>query len=194
MKTKLSEAIESLKKGDIIVYPTDTQFAFGADIFNNDSIKKIFKIKNRFYNNPLPIAVEKYDDIKKYAYENKYVEKICNHFLPGKLTIILYKKNNISDILTSGNAKIAIRIPNNEIALELLRIFGPLTITSANVHGKKPEDRIINIYSQFKENIGCYLDYKILKNDPSTIVDLTYKKPVIIREGSISLNEILAVI
>jgi len=194
MKTKLSKAIESLKKGDIIVYPTDTQYAFGVDINKDDSIKKIFEIKDRPFNNPLPIAVEKFDDIEKYTYKNKYVKKIYDYFLPGKLTIILYKKENISDILTSGKDKIAIRVPNNEIALELLRKFGPLTITSANLHGKKTEGNIKKIYSQFKENIGCFLDDEILNNDPSTIVDLTYKKPIIIRKGSISLNDILAVI
>lgn len=194
MKTKLSKAIDSLKKGGIIVYPTDTQYAFGADIFNENSIKKLFELKNRPNNNPLPIAVGKYDDIKNYAYETKCTKKICDHFLPGKLTIILYKKNNIPDIITGGKDKIAIRIPDNKIALELLNNFGPLTITSANIHGKKTESEIKSINLQFKDKINCYIDHKILNNDPSTIVDLTYRKPLMIREGDISLSDILAVI
>ena len=194
LKANLSKAIELLKRGDIIVYPTDTQYAFGVDIWNDDSIKKVFKIKNRPNINPLPIAVAKYDDIAKLTYNNKYVKKICDHFLPGQLTIILYKKENISNVLTAGKDKIAIRIPNNNIALELLGKFGPLTVTSANFHGKKTQSTIENIYLQFKDNINCYLDYGMLNNNPSTIVDLTFKKPTIVRQGTISLKDILAVI
>jgi L-threonylcarbamoyladenylate synthase len=194
LKANLSKAIELLKRGEIIVYPTDTKYAFGVDIWNNDSIKKVFEIKNRPNINPLPIAVAKYDDITKLTYKNKYVKKICDHFLPGQLTIILYKKENISNVLTAGKDKIAIRIPNNIIALELLRKFGPLTVTSANFHGKKTQSTIENIYLQFKDNINCYLDYGMLNNNPSTIVDLTYKKPTIVRQGTISLKDILAVI
>jgi len=194
LKANLSKAIELLKRGDIIVYPTDTQYAFGVDIWNDDSIKKVFKIKNRPNINPLPIAVAKYDDITKLTYKNKYVKKICDHFLPGQLTIILYKNENISNVLTAGKDKIAIRIPNNNIALELLGKFGPLTVTSANPHGKKTQSTIENIYLQFKDNINCYLDYGMLNNNPSTIVDLTYKKPTIVRQGTISLKDILAVI
>ena len=194
MNTKISKAIKSLKNGELIIYPTDTQYALGADIFNINAIKKIFFLKKRPFDNPIPIAVGKYEDISRYAFETKHVRKICKKFLPGKLTIILYKKDNISNIITSNKNKIAIRIPNNDIALELLNKFGPLTITSANIHGKKPEGNITNIYSQFKENIGFYVDYKNLNNDPSTIIDLTYEKPIIIRKGNISLKEILAVI
>lgn len=194
MKKKLSEAIESLKRGEIIVYPTDTQYALGADIFNSNAIKKIFKLKNRPYELPLPIAVEKLDVIKNYAIETEYSKKICKHFLPGKLTIILYKKNIISNLLTAFSDKVAIRIPDNKIALELLHHFGPLTITSANMHGKQTNGEIELIYSEFKDKISCYLNYEILNNTPSTIVDLTHKKPIIIREGDISIKDILAVI
>jgi len=194
MKKKITDAIESLKRGEIIVYPTDTQYALGADIFNSNAIKKIFKLKNRPYDLPLPIAVEKLDVINDYAIETEHSKKICKHFLPGKLTVILYKKNVISDIITAFSDKVAIRIPDNKIALELLHNFGPLTITSANIHGKQTNREIELIHSEFKNKISCYLNYKILNNTPSTIVDLTHKKPMIIREGDISINDILAVI
>ncbi len=193
-KSKLSKAIESLQKGEIVVYPTDTQYAFGADIFNDDSIRKVFELKNRSYNNPLSIAMAEYDDIIEYTYKNKFVKSIYENFLPGQLTIILYKKEKISNLLTAGSDKIAIRIPNNNIALELLKKFGPLTVTSANIHGKKPQNNIKNIYLQFKDKISCYLDNGILNNESSTIVDLTSKKPKLLREGAISLDDILAVI
>ena len=190
----LIRAVNSLKNGDIIVFPTDTQYAFGADIFNEVSIKNLFKIKNRPLNNPIPIAVANYNDILKFTLKNQYIKNIYEHFFPGKLTIILYKKENISNLITGGKDKIAIRIPNNKIALELLKKFGPLTVTSANLHGKKTESSIEEIKLQFKNDINCFLNDGILDNNPSTIVDLTHKKPKLIRKGSISLNDILAVI
>ena len=91
-------------------------------------------------------------------------------------------------------SKIAIRIPNNPIALKLTKIFGPLTVTSANIHGRETQDSINKIKSIFKEEIKYYIDYGIINNEPSTIIDLTYDVPKIIREGEIKLEEILAVI
>lgn len=190
----LIKAIEFLNKGEIVIYPTDTQYAIGADIFRDESIIKVFEIKNRPNNIPIPVAVSCYEDILDIAYKNKNLENIVNKFLPGKLTIILNKKDNVSNKLTSGLNKIAIRIPDNPIALKLLKNFGPLTVTSANIHGKKTESSINKIQNQFKNYINCYLDDGILKNNPSSIIDLTYDKPKLIRSGEIQLKEILAVI
>ncbi len=190
----LIKAIEFLNKGEIVIYPTDTQYAMGADIFRDESIIKVFEIKNRPNNIPIPVAVSCYEDILDIAYENKNLENIVNKFLPGKLTIILNKKDNVSNKLTSGLNKIAIRIPDNPIALKLLKNFGPLTVTSANIHGKKTESSINKIQNQFKNYINCYLDDGILNNNPSSIIDLTYDKPKLIRSGEIQLKEILAVI
>jgi L-threonylcarbamoyladenylate synthase len=190
----LIKAIEFLSKGEIVIYPTDTQYAMGADIFRDESIIKVFEIKNRPNNIPIPVAVSCYEDILDIAYKNKNLENIVNKFLPGKLTIILNKKDNVSNKLTSGLNKIAIRIPDNPIALKLLKNFGPLTVTSANIHGKKTESSINKIQNQFKNYINCYLDDGILNNNPSSIIDLTYDKPKLIRNGEIQLKEILAVI
>lgn len=190
----LIKAIEFLSKGEIVIYPTDTQYAMGADIFRDESIMKVFEIKNRPNNIPIPVAVSCYEDILDIAYKNKNLENIVNKFLPGKLTIILNKKDNVSNKLTSGLNKIAIRIPDNPIALKLLKNFGPLTVTSANIHGKKTESSINKIQNQFKNYINCYIDDGILNNNPSSIIDLTYDKPKLIRSGEIQLKEILAVI
>lgn len=194
LKTDLNNAIELLDNGEIIVYPTDTQYAIGGDIFNNDSIKKVYIIKKRPFNNPLPIAVSSYKEILNIAHNENNLKELVDYFLPGKLTIILKKKENISNFLTSGMNKIAIRIPNNPIALKLMKNFGPLTVTSANIHGEKTQDSINKIKSIFKEGIKYYIDYGIINNEPSTIVDLTYDIPKIIREGEIKPEEILAVI
>ena len=191
-KIDLSGSIKALKNGGVVVYPTDTLYALGADIYNGDAVKKIFKIKKRPFTIPLPVAVSDFSGIGKIAFTDTRVKRLAEHFLPGSLTLVLRKKNANLDMVTGGFDKIAIRIPDNDVALDLLSRFGPLTVTSANVHNEKTPHVIKEIKMQFsKEDVAVYLDYGKLDGDPSTIVDLTYKKPRVIRRGIITEKEIL---
>ena len=191
-RNDLSKSITALKNGDIVVYPTDTLYALGADIYNDDAVRKIFALKKRPLNNPLPIAVPDVNEIGKIAIIDAETKKLAKHFLPGSLTLVLYKKSSNLNMVTAGLDKIAIRIPDNDIALDLLSQFGPLTVTSANLHGKKTPHVINEIKMQFsKEDVAVYLDCGRLDGEPSTIVDLTSKKPIILRKGSITEKEIL---
>jgi tRNA threonylcarbamoyl adenosine modification protein (Sua5/YciO/YrdC/YwlC family) len=98
-------------------------------------------------------------------------------------------------LITSSNDTVAVRIPDNDIALKLLSDFGPLTVTSANIHGKKTLGIINDIKMQFnQQTVPIYLDYGLLQGRPSTIVDLTSEDLKIIREGIITRDEILEVI
>lgn len=187
-----SKAIKALSNGEIVVYPTDTLYGLGADIYNNDAVRKVYKIKKRSYNNPLSIAVSDFKELKKLAYTDKNTQTLAKSFLPGKLTLILYKKNCMSDIITGNLDKVAVRIPNNKIALELLSNFGPLTATSANIHGLKTPNNIKDIKKQFKEkDIAVCLDNGNINGKPSTIVDLTNDKIDILRKGAIPNKDIL---
>jgi len=191
-KLDLSKAVAALRAGQVIVYPTDTLYGLGADIFNYDAVQKIFRIKKREKNNPLPVAVANIKDIEKIAFVDKTSRCLIKTFLPGKLTIVLKKKSNVSDLVTGGLDKVAIRIPNNIVALELLSKFGPLTATSANIHDKKPPVNIDDIAMQLKTcDIAVYIDDGRLEGSPSTIVDLTQKPFKIIRRGAISEKEIM---
>lgn len=191
----LSEAISALYKGEIIVYPTDTLYGLGADIFNESAVKKIFRIKKRPLIIPLSIAVSSILDLEEVAYVDKRTRLIVEKFLPGKLTLILEKKDSVLDLITSNSKKVAIRIPDNKIALSLLKQFGPLTCTSANIHGKDTPTVINDINMQFtKKDVSVLLDDGEIKGKPSTIIDISTKKPKIIREGDIFKNEILEVL
>ena len=191
----LSKALKALNEGRIVVYPTDTLYAMGSDVFNELAVKNIFKIKKRPFNIPIPIAVSNIDDIENIAYLNDNARKLIDYFLPGGLTIILNKKKCIPDIVTSNLNKIAIRIPKNDVALELLSNSGPLTVTSANVHGLKTPENIEDIKMHLNDsNIAIYMDYGNLFGKPSTIVDVSSNSLKIIREGIISKKEISAVL
>ncbi len=190
-KNFLLKSIKALENGEVIVYPTDTLYALGADIYNSEAIKKIFKIKKRPYSNPLPVAVANINEIDKISHTNELVKRIAKRFLPGPLTLILKKKNSVPSIVTGGLDNIAVRIPKNDIALELLSKFGPLSVTSANIHGKKTSYVINDLRIQFSDNISEYIDNGRLDEKPSTIVDLTSHKPIIVRKGPIKQDDIL---
>ena len=191
-KLDLSKAISALTNGEIIVYPTDTLYGLGADIYNVDAVRKVFEVKKRPMDNPLSVAVSSFDELKQIAYISASTKRLVESFLPGKLTLILIKRRYVSDVVTAGLDKIAIRIPNCKVTLELLSEFGPLTATSANIHGIKTPGIINDIRMQFKNNdIAVYLDIGKLDGQPSTIVDMTGKKIKIVREGTIAKRDIL---
>ena len=123
------------------------------------------------------------------------VNKVINKTIKLDIDVIYitneWKKSSIANIVTGGLDKIAVRIPDNKIALELLSSFGPITATSANIHGLKTPDNINEINMQFKENVAIYLDNGRLEGRPSTIIDLTDTSLRIIRQGAIPEKDIL---
>ena len=191
-KLDLSKALVALLNGKVIVYPTDTLYGLGADIFNDDAVRKVFEIKQRPTNMPLSVAVSNYQELAKIAFTDDKTRRLANSFLPGKLTLILKKKDCISDIVTGGLDKVAVRIPDNEVALDLLSRFGPITATSANIHGRETPGIINDIRMQFKDDdVSVYLDIGKLAGEPSTLVDTTEKEIKIVREGAIAKKDIL---
>jgi len=190
----IKKAVSALKNGELIVYPTDTLYGIGADIFNEEAVKKVFEVKRRPFSEPLSVAVSSYRDIEKLAYVNDEIMKIVKKFLPGPLTLVLRKKETVPDIVTAGGDSIAIRIPNNEIALKIVSNFGFITATSANIHNKPVPFTIDEIRRVFEDKIKLYIDHGKLCGRPSTIIDLRDKEVKILREGSINLQKIKKVI
>jgi len=191
-KPDFYKAINALKNGNVIVYPTDTLYGLGADIYNVDAVRKVFEIKKRPLDDPLSVAVSDIDELEKIAFVNDKSRQLAKAFLPGRLTLVLKKRSIIPDIVTGGLNKVAVRIPANKLALEVLSEFGPITATSANIHGKKTPYIIKEICMQFKnEDISVYLNIGRVAGKPSTIVDATKKPIKIVREGAIAEKEIL---
>jgi len=189
---KLSLALSALLNGEIVVYPTDTLYGLGADVFNKEAVRKVFEIKKRDFSLPISVAVSSLADLEKIAYVDERTKKIVDTFLPGSLTLVLKKKKVIPDIVTSNLDNVAVRIPNNKIALELLSEFGPLTCTSANIHSQPTPSLICDINMQFKKGeISVLIDDGKLEGVPSTILDLTAEKPRILRKGAITEEQIL---
>ena len=184
----LIEAVKILKRGGVIIYPTDTLYGLGADATSPRAIKKIYKIKGRKFNKPLSISFSDIKQAKKYVKFDERSLKITKNFLPGPLTLILIQKKKMKFISKDG--KIAIRIPDNSFTLNLIEKFGkPIISTSANIAGKKNPIRLADIPIEVKEKCDLIIDGGVCKyRKPSTVVDVKLKK--IIREGVITKKQL----
>jgi len=179
-------------KGGVALYPTDTLYALGSSIFDENAVRKVFEIKKRPFTEPLPVAVDSEAKLEEIVFLNDDAKRLIDAFLPGPLTIVL-KKKDVPDVVTAGKPTVAVRIPGNDKALKLLSETGPLTVTSANIHGKPVLGGVEEIRRQLGVDLPA-IDDGWLSGDPSTIVDLTADKPMVLREGIISKGRIMDVI
>jgi L-threonylcarbamoyladenylate synthase len=184
-KEKIKAAIDVLKSSGTIVYPTDTVYGIGANVFDIKAVEKVYSIKKRSQNKPISVCVSKIEDIHKIAHMDENTEKLVKKILPGPFTIILKKKENVPSILTADGEKIGIRVPDNEVCIELSREF-PITTTSANISGKKVPESIDGVLRQLDDNVDLILDARICKHGVhSTVIDMTVSPPKMVRKGAI---------
>ena len=177
----INEAIDVLADGGVIIYPTDTVYGLGADIFNNKAVRRVFKIKQRNLLKPLSILVSNTDAIEVVAKISRYQKNTLDKYLPGPYTFILNKNPIVPRVVTGGLTHVGVRVPENEIACKLAGIF-PITTTSANLS----DEEVLSIPDEILEQLGCDVDLVIdvgpLKSkNASTIVDLTAPQPIFIR-------------
>ncbi len=188
-------ASNSLKSGNIGIFPTDTVYGIGCNALNPDSINKLYKAKGRNLNNPINILISDINMLKDFVLSINSIEKrLMDEFWPGALTIVFKKSKSVPDILTSNLPTVGIRMPNNKVCLELINCFGsPIATSSANISNKDPyidiNDDIIN---DFKDNADFIINSgKIYSGIPSTIVEVKDDYIEILRTGSISKEDIL---
>lgn len=194
---ELKVPAEKIKNGEIVVFPTETVYAIGTNGFDEKAIKKIYEIKNRPYNKPISLLVSDLEMVKKLVKNiSKEEEKLMKAFFPGPFTIVLKKSELVPDVLTSGGDTVGIRMPDNEIALELIKLAGvPIAAPSANITGKKSGTNIENIVSDFGDTVDFYIDGGESKlGIGSTIVKMVDENPIILRQGSITEKEIKEVL
>jgi L-threonylcarbamoyladenylate synthase len=196
----ISEALNCLKYGGIIVYPTDTLYGLGANALNDIAVRKIFKIKERSLSKPLPILVKNMIWAKELAHISDINEKRLSKLWPSaKVTAVLLKKRIVPSDLTSGTNTIGIRVCDTPFVDKLLGKFGyPLTSTSANISGQEPSHDINKVVEMFKGKIykpDLVIDAGILpKSEPSAVLDLTGKKPKILRVGPSKPEQFLKIL
>ncbi len=186
-KAIIKKVVEVIKKGGVIVYPTDTVYGLGVNALDKEAVKRVFEIKGRDFKKPVSIIVRDVEMAKKVANFGREIEKILKKILPGPITVILYKKKILSDILTGGSKKIGLRIPDCRFTQILMgQLDFPITTTSANISGKPA--------SVIKHGPDLFLDASRLSGQASTVVDLTGSRPKILRTGAVAKKELLKVL
>lgn len=192
------EAIFRLKNEDVVVVPTETVYGLAGSIRSNNAIKKIFRLKNRPFFNPLIVHIAKINDLSKIAKNiPEKAWKLANFFFPGPLTLVLEKKSeSISNLITSGSKKVAVRMPNHKITLKLINKLGcPIAAPSANPYNYLSPTSSENVKKFIPELENAILDGgECVLGIESTVLAFNEKNVELLRHGGISIEAIESVL
>jgi len=201
MKTrifKLNEGIdyvtdrcaEILSKGGIVIFPTETVYGIGADAFNLDAVNRIFEVKGRKKDNPLIFHISHIETLYELAELPDNVKKIADEFMPGPLTLVL--KSKVDKKYTFGLDTIAVRMPDNLIAIKLIKkLSSPIVAPSANISGRPSGTEFTHVLDDFDGKVEAIIDGgKTVFGVESTVIDVTVEPFLLLRAGAVSLDEL----
>ena len=182
-----------LANGGAVVLPTETVYGLFARALDEKAVNYVYELKNRPRDKAMNLNVASYEDILTYSKEQPdYLKKLYDAFLPGPLTIILKANGQVPKWITSGLTTVGFRLPNHPVTRELIQAEGPLIGPSANKSGKESGRHFDDIRAQFDFQVTGYRDDNALLGVDSTILDLSGNKVKILRQGSITQEDILA--
>lgn len=190
---QVEEGISILRRGGLVAFPTDTVYGLGAWSSLREAVARIYQVKERPQNMPLPLLLADTFQINEVAYPVPQIAwLLARNFLPGALTLVLHKSKSVPDSITAGGVTVAVRVPAHPIPVALAQGLGaPIVGTSANLSGKPSSITADEVHSQFGDKIDFVIDGgRCLGGKESTVVDVTGEVPVILREGAISLEEL----
>jgi len=186
----INGTVDMLRDGKIIVYPTDTIYGIGCDILNKKAVQTIQKIKHRKKQKPLSIICADLKDISRWAVVSNWQYKILKKHLPGPFTFILKASKEAPKILQDPKRKtIGIRIPDNEVCLNIVKELGhPIITTSVNESGQQNYAYPDQIKKDWFGKVDLILDAGKIESEPSTVVNLINDQAEIIRQGKGEFN------
>lgn len=197
ISTDLLLAKNILEKEGLVAIPTETVYGLAGNIYSHKAIDNIFKTKNRPSNNPLIIHIDSYEKLADLVEEiPEKAKKLAEVFWPGSLTLVLKKKKSVPYTITAGKETVAVRVPNHQLTLDLLKQFEfPLAAPSANPFGSISPTSAQHVVDYFKDTLEMVLDGGNCKNGiESTIIGFENEVPILYRLGSISVEEIESVV
>ena len=183
---------QELEKGGAVVLPTETVYGLFAKALDEKAVDHVYQLKRRPRDKALNLNAAHLDDILNFSKNQPpYLQKLVDSFLPGPLTIILEANDKVPYWVNSGLPTVGFRMPSHPITLELIRAFGPLIGPSANISGHTSGVSFEEILKEFGQEVLGIEDDAFLTGQDSTILDLTGKKVKILRQGSITQEDIL---
>lgn len=181
----INKAVKVLRDGGVIIYPTDTVYGIGCDIFNKEALERIFSIKHDGLTKLFSFVCSDLKDIAKYAKVSDYAYRTMKHLLPGPYTFILPAAKNVPKKLWTKRKTVGIRIPDHPVALKLVAELGNPIISTSTTNRKG--ELILDpaqIRSIFQFDVDLMLAQGSLGGEPSSIIDLSGDTPEVIRKGA----------
>ena len=197
MQNQIEKAVEIMRKGGVVAYPTDTVYGLGAGIYNEDGIKRIYQIKKRSTKVALPVLLADAAQFHEVAMDlPPKAWQLVKNFMPGGLTLIVYRARLISDSITAGGDTVALRIPDHPVPYALIRGLGmPIVGTSANISGSPTLVSAEDVRRELGDSVDMVIDAEPAPNGTeSTVIDVAGEIPVMLREGIISRAEIAKIV
>jgi len=181
-----------IQSGEIVAFPTDTVYGVGTQAFNPRSIQKLFEVKERDASRAIPILLGAVNQLNTVAETMGYMAlRLAGAFWPGPLTLVVQRHPSLPDIIAPDDT-IGVRMPDHPVALALLKLSGPLAVTSANLSGRQSSRTAQEVNAQLGGRISLILDGgRTPGGMPSTVVDCTGEKPLILRPGPILMSDLL---
>lgn len=179
-KQPFTDAIAAIRRGDLVVYPTETVYGLGANALDPESIERVFEAKNRPREKPISMALPETSAAADYTRMSDRERRFCEQFLPGPVTVLVERTDRVPDILVAGRERVGIRVPDHSLARDLARRTGPITATSANRSGEPSARRIDEIDSHIRER-ATIVDGGETPGGESTVVDVADGR--IVRRG-----------
>ena len=193
--SELAMALKILQAGGLVAFATDTVYGVGALAFDHAAIESIYTAKQRPIEKAIPVLIGNMNDLDQVSMDvPKMAMTFASRFWPGPLTCVVPKKETLPPAI-SATSTVAVRIPDHPDARTLLNTAGPMAVTSANLSGQPSPSTAQEVYDQLNGRIPLILDGGRTPGGlPSTLVDCTGNTPIILREGPISLQDLLAML
>lgn len=186
------EAARLLRQGELICYPTDTIYGVGAAAGDEEAVRRLFAVKGRPLDKPMPLLIADAEQASRLARVTPLARALMGRFWPGGLTIVLPKAPRFQSAALAGQEKVALRIPDQPTVRQIIRLLGePITGTSANRAGEPSPTSAAEAVHQLGDMVALVIDGGPSPGrQESTVVDITEERPLILRQGAVSREEL----
>lgn len=171
MLDDVAGAAEAIRDGKAVVYPTETVYGLGADALSAEAVERVYELKGRSREKPLSMAVPGVDAARPYVHPTERDVRFMREFLPGPVTVVVERDDRLPDALTADRSRVGVRIPDHDLALQLLEAVHPVTATSANRSGQPSVRNPTELDDAIRNGVAAIVDDGETPGVESTVVD-----------------------
>jgi L-threonylcarbamoyladenylate synthase len=177
----LTEAVAAIRRGDLVVYPTETVYGLAADALDPEAVDRVFEAKGRDRETPVSMALPDVDVVADFTRPTERERAFCEAFLPGPVTVLLERTDRVPDVLVAGRERVGIRVPDHDLSRDLARRTGPITSTSANRSGNPSARTVDELDAAIRER-ALVIDGGETPGTESTVVNVA--ADAVVRRGA----------